>query len=386
MEDHHHDYSSETVGVIKKRAYARIGLLGNPSDGYFGKTISVSIKNFYAEVLLTPNQQPFSSRISFEPGPYDTNVFGSLDSLAEDTATHGYYGGVRLLRALCYKFHAYCAERHIALHPRGFNLAYHSNIPKQTGLSGSSSILVAGLKCLTQHYGVDIPLEEQPSLVLSCETDFGITAGLQDRVIQCYEGVVYMDFSDEKKMKTRGSGTYERLPESCVPRLHLVYADKNPSDSGKTHSTVKARWDSGDTFVRGKMAEVAGLAEKGRAALLLGTPLAKAGAEAETEAAVGAAVEGVRAEELAKLMNQNFDLRREMFGDDALGAFNVDMVMTPRSVGAAAKFTGSGGAAVVFCPRGDEQVAAMTAACRAKGLIVCPVEINPPAPQQSTAA
>ena len=51
----------EPVGIITKRAYARIGLFGNPSDGYFGKTISVSIKNFFAEVQLTPNQQPFSS-------------------------------------------------------------------------------------------------------------------------------------------------------------------------------------------------------------------------------------------------------------------------------------------------------------------------------------
>ena len=28
----------------------RVGLLGNPSDGYGGKTISVSIQNFFAEV------------------------------------------------------------------------------------------------------------------------------------------------------------------------------------------------------------------------------------------------------------------------------------------------------------------------------------------------
>lgn len=363
----------DAVGLITKRAYARIGLLGNPSDGYFGKTISVSIKNFFAEVHLTPNQQPFSSRVSFEPGPYDANVFGSLDSLAEDTAAHGYYGGVRLLRALCYKFHGYCAERGIPLHPRGFNLAYHSNIPKQTGLSGSSSILVAGLKCLMQHYGVDVPLEEQPSLVLSCETDLGIVAGLQDRVIQCYEGVVFMDFSDEDAVRQRGRGTYERLPESCLPQLYLVYAEANPSDSGKVHSTVKARWDGGDAFIREKMEEVAGLAEKGRETLLLGSSLRKAGVGEGAGEAVSAA------KELARLMDRNFDLRREMFGDDALGAFNVDMVMTPRAVGAAAKFTGSGGAAVVFCPGGTPQAEAMTAACRAKGLTVCPVEVNPAA-------
>ncbi|MBN1307986.1 MAG: hypothetical protein JXA18_08725 [Chitinispirillaceae bacterium] len=29
--------------IIKERACARAGLLGNPSDGYFGKTISVIV-------------------------------------------------------------------------------------------------------------------------------------------------------------------------------------------------------------------------------------------------------------------------------------------------------------------------------------------------------
>ena len=38
--------------LTRKRAYARAGLLGNPSDGYHGKTISFSVRNFWAEVVL----------------------------------------------------------------------------------------------------------------------------------------------------------------------------------------------------------------------------------------------------------------------------------------------------------------------------------------------
>ena len=37
-------------GAITSRVFARIGLLGNPSDGFFGKTISLSLANFHAEV------------------------------------------------------------------------------------------------------------------------------------------------------------------------------------------------------------------------------------------------------------------------------------------------------------------------------------------------
>ena len=38
--------------IIRKRIYARAGLLGNPSDGYHGKTISISVRNFWSEVVL----------------------------------------------------------------------------------------------------------------------------------------------------------------------------------------------------------------------------------------------------------------------------------------------------------------------------------------------
>ena len=42
-------------------------------------------------------------------------------------------------------------------------------------------------------------------MVLSVEEDLGITAGLQDRVVQVYGGVVFMDF-DQGHMQTHGCG------------------------------------------------------------------------------------------------------------------------------------------------------------------------------------
>jgi glucuronokinase len=41
--------------MIETYGYARAGFLGNPSDGYFGKTISFSVHNFRARVLLYPS-------------------------------------------------------------------------------------------------------------------------------------------------------------------------------------------------------------------------------------------------------------------------------------------------------------------------------------------
>ena len=62
-------------------------------------------------------------------------------------------------------------------------------------MSGSSAIITAMFRCMMRFYDVDIPKHLLPTLILSVEKEeLGISAGLQDRVIQTYEGIVYMDF------------------------------------------------------------------------------------------------------------------------------------------------------------------------------------------------
>jgi glucuronokinase len=49
---------------------------------------------------------------------------------------------------------------------------------------------------------------------------------------------------------------------------------------------------------------------------------------------------------LAHLMNENFNLRRQLYGDDVIGEQNITMINLARSHGMAAKFCGSGGCIV----------------------------------------
>lgn len=51
---------------------------------------------------------------------------------------------------------------------------------------------------------------------------------------------------------------------------------------------------------------------------------------------------------LADLMNSNFEMRRELYGDAALGVDNLKMIEIGCSFGAAVKFPGSGGAVLGF--------------------------------------
>ena len=46
-------------------------------------------------------------------------------------SNEGYYGGVRLLMAICKVFYNYCRENGINLHARNFTLSYDTNIPRQ---------------------------------------------------------------------------------------------------------------------------------------------------------------------------------------------------------------------------------------------------------------
>ncbi len=139
--------------LIRKRAYARAGLVGNPSDGYHGRTISVIVRNFAAEVTLYEWDQ-----VELVPSQVDQSSFGSVEELARDVKLHGYYGGIRLLKATIKKFVDYCRRRGHRLHDRNFSVRCQSNIPRQVGLAGSSAIIVATLRCLMEFYGVDIPL------------------------------------------------------------------------------------------------------------------------------------------------------------------------------------------------------------------------------------
>lgn len=298
--------------IIETRAYARAGLLGNPSDGFFGKTISVSVRNFGTSVSLYE-----SPELHIEPQPQDSSTFKSLYHLRDSVSMLGYNGGIPLIKAGIKKFADYCETSGIRLPNRNFTVRYRSSIPRQVGMSGSSAIVVALFRALIQFYKVEIPLEKLPQLVLNAETEeLGIAAGLQDRVIQCYEGCVYMDF-DKDNLLAQGHGLYERLDPALLPKLYVAYNTQLSKVSGKIHSDVRARFDRGETGVIDVLGQIAQCAAEGRVAL-----------------------QENRADDLHVLVNHNFDLRCQIYNvSDA----NKQLVAAARACGASAKFAGSGG-------------------------------------------
>ncbi len=304
--------------LIKKRACARAGLIGNPSDGYHGKTISIIVRNFWAEVTLYEWDD-----VEIVFSQEDQSRFRSVQELVRDVKLHGYYGGIRLVKATIKKFVEYCSAQGLPLDDRNFSVRYESNVPRQVGLAGSSAIIVATLRCLMEFYGVEIPRRVQPSLVLSVETEeLGIAAGLQDRVIQVYEGAVYMDFCRERMKRHCGfeCGVYEPLDASLLPPLYLAYSTDVSEPTEVVHNDLRARYRQGDPKVLAAMARFAELTEEARQAVL-----------------------ARHWDRLGELINANFDLRRSIC---RISSQHEEIVRRARRAGATAKFAGSGGAVI----------------------------------------
>ncbi|XP_067220573.1 glucuronokinase with putative uridyl pyrophosphorylase isoform X2 [Chanodichthys erythropterus] len=330
---------------ITCRSYARVGLMGNPSDGFNGKTIAMTIANFWAEVTLMESQA-----LVLLPHPLnDPTEFGSLQDLFRISRKEGYLGGLRLLQATCKKFYQFCSEQGIALSKQNFTLKYDTNIPRQVGLAGSSAIVSATLKCLMKFYNItdnDLPKPVRANFILNVETDeLFITAGLQDRVVQVYEGLVYMDFN-KQLMDERGYGEYIPLDMNDLPLFWLAYLG-DPSDSGRIHSNVRQRWLNGDSAVVEAMISFAELTDQARTAF-----------------------QCKDWPRLAQLMDENFELRRSVYTEDCLGPGNLKMVQLARQFESAVKLPGSGGAVVGLC-MDQERLVEMKRAFQEAGCVFC---------------
>jgi glucuronokinase len=308
--------------VIQTQAFARAGLIGNPSDGYFGKTISLIVRNFQATVLIYE-----SPRIQIHAGHRDRLQFESYAELLDDISLNGYYGGVRLIKAAIKRFSDWCRAAGIPLE-RAFTIEYDTNVPVRVGLAGSSAIVAATMRALMRFFGVEIPKPVLPNLILSVELEeLGIGAGLQDRVIQVYEGVVFMDF-DKTMMERDGHGQYEELDPSLLPPLFVAYHDTLAEGTELTHNDLRSRYNRHEPAVLDAIQHWAELAQRARDLIVSGR---------------GAAI--------GPLMDEAFDLRASLI---RISPGNLELVHRGRRLGASTQFCGSGGA-IVGTYDGDPQ-------------------------------
>ncbi len=262
-------------------APARAALAGNPSDGYGGAVLAVTLGELRAEAMAVPAA---------------TSAADPLSELVSATVT-------RLEREL--------------LAARGPSaVTWRTSIPRGLGLGGSSAIVIATIRALCDLHDVSLDPDPLAALALAVETEeLGIAAGPQDRVAQAYGGLTFMDFA--------GAGRYEPLDPALLPPLVVAWRDETAADSGPLHSDLRARFARADRAVLDELARAAAAAHEARTALC------------------AADHAGLR-----RSVDATFDARQRMM---PLDPRHVEMVSVARAAGAAANYTGSGGAIVAVC-------------------------------------
>lgn len=242
-----------------------------------------------------------------------------------------------LVAATIERFH-----RELARDSSSWQIGLRTTIPRSVGLGGSSAIVIAALRALCTLHGVELAPAAMAALALSIEVDdLGIAAGLQDRVAQCHGGLTFMEFGVRPPR-------YEQLDPAALPPLLVAWLAGASEHSGAVHSALRARYEAGDRLVLDAIAALADAGRAARSAVLAGDASA-----------------------LRACTDVSFDLRAGMM---ELDPRHVELIRTARIAGAAANYTGSGGAVVCICENGVHREA-VAMALRAGGCGVVAVDL-----------
>ncbi|MDQ2676670.1 MAG: hypothetical protein M3Y34_07650, partial [Actinomycetota bacterium] len=217
------------VGIARAEAPARTGLVGNPSDLFGGALVGLAIDEMSAEVVAEP-----SLEVQLVAGG-EQQSFESLAGLA--TAARP-AGPLALLWAAAKR---YAVDRPEHGDARVELRLERTTIPEGVGLAGSSAIVIAALRALGRLFGDEISDPDLPSAALAAERDeLGIAAGLGDRVVQVYGGLVYLDLARV------GGPRVEPLDARRIPDVYVAWRPDAPTHSGEVHRGMRERYAAGD--------------------------------------------------------------------------------------------------------------------------------------------
>ena len=187
---------------------ARVNVLGNPSDANEGDhaTISAAIDTYAGATVESASglvleavtrEGALLARQSFvEPPPYPYD--GTLDLTK---------GAVNRLYAYSAQFRQRLAER------GGVRIATWTEVPRNSGLGGSSVLALLALVGLRAFYELDSQFHNDYVLAELCQRveakELGITCGYADRYVPLFGGLAYLDYRGKLHQKPIGEEPFE---------------------------------------------------------------------------------------------------------------------------------------------------------------------------------
>ncbi|MEN3000828.1 MAG: hypothetical protein ABDI19_03175 [Armatimonadota bacterium] len=288
--------------AIRYSVPGRAGIVGNPSDMYGGTVISCAV--------------PLRARCTLEPA--DHLSFQTPERILVPDTLEPQGDEFDLCRVALAEL-GYSVER------APFTLRIESDIPVQSGLAGSSALLMAIVACLLHYQGRSLLPHHLAEQVRHIEAHrLGVSCGYQDFYMAAFGGINLMEFRDKESLGRASNeplATVESLKEYLRGvQLPLWLATTGGQRfSGTVHRSLRARWEEGERAVVDGMARIGRLAREAKRALL-----------------------EQNWHQLAALMNENYAIIRDLGGSgESLDAL-VQIALENGALGA--KLAGAGGA------------------------------------------
>ena len=206
-----------------------------------------------------------------------------------------------------------------------------SDVPTGSGLSSSSSLVVAALYALTSYQGRAMNAYLFAELLAASElNDMGVICGYQDFYMPTFGGLNYMEFRDKEFYREVHSEPYASIESltALVPDLPFVLAHTGVEHSADVvHRPIRERWLEGERHVVQAYEEIGRLAREGKKALL------------EADWAL-----------LGRLMNENHAIQRDLGGSGEENERLIAAALRHGALGAKLAGAGDGGTIIAMHP------------------------------------
>jgi galactokinase/mevalonate kinase-like predicted kinase len=324
---------------------ARINVLGNPSDANEGDfaTLSAAV-NLFAGAYVDNHDQLVIEQLKQSIDNYEIL---STQRFERTGIPLPYNGELDLCKAAVNRLYSYSPELREKMKAKGMRIATWTEVPRQSGLGGSTLFVLMTLAGLRVIYNLD-PLVHNDYVLAELTQrveakELGHACGYADRYVPLFGGLAYLDYRGklyQEKINTEPYATYEKLDPWAKGLPLVAICSGVQRDSGDVHGRMRPIYlREHDAWIHtgGETPEMVRFMEgvyetawRGKIALL------------QRDWAT-----------FGELMNQNHHLVDKMMTycsfPDGAGEINNLLIETALSHGAlGAKLTGAGGGGSVF--------------------------------------
>ena len=293
---------------IETSAPGRANLIGNPSDQYGGCTLACSV--------------PLRARVELDASiPGEIHSAGEVARIGSEAEWAPVGDSLDLGRAAL-------AVSGLAEPP--FGIRYESEIPRQSGMAGSTALLVA----LTHAIDIWFGRPRDPSDLAEKARDtersgLGVQCGFVDQYACVYGGLHHVDLRG-KSFEDDPDAPFATVEDlggrgAQLPFVLAYTGVRHSSDS--VHRPLRERWQSGELEVVEAYARVAEIGVQGKSAFQRGAW-----------------------QRLGELMNENHRIQRDLGGSGESNERLIHAALEGGALGAKLAGAGDGGTIVALAP------------------------------------